>query len=243
MERRGVHDSVRKLYFSISKTFKWAVSNRIANRNPASDIDLGELLGKPQVKNYSTLLKDDEIRGLLLAIDGYQGEYTTKQALKLMSNTAVRTINIRYAEWGEIDFKTKQWNISASKMKTKTDLIVPLSQSAIKILKDMKEYTGNSKYIFPSTKSRTAPMSDNTLLGAIRRLGFTKEEFTPHGFRAMFSSITHEKSKFSHEAIETQLAHSVGTSVSRTYNRAMYLVERVALMQWWSDYLDEVKSK
>jgi len=240
MDKRGVHDSARKLYFSISKTFKWAVSHRIAKRNPANDIDLNELLGKKEVKNYATLLKDDEIKGLLLAIDGYQGEYTTKQALKMMGYTAVRTINIRHAEWYEIDFKTKQWSIPASKMKTKTDLIVPLSQSVLKILEDMREYTGNYKYIFPSIKSRTAPMSDNTLLGAIRRLGFTKEEFTPHGFRAMFSSITHEKSKFSHEAIETQLAHSVGSNVSRTYNRAMYLDERVELMQWWSDYLNEL---
>lgn len=241
MEKRGVNDSARKLYHSISKTFKWAVSNRFAKRNPANDIDLNELLGKQVVTNYATLTADDDIRGLLLAIDGYQGEYTTKQALKLMSYTAVRTINIRYAEWGEIDFKRKQWSIPASKMKTKNDLIVPLSPSAIKILEDMQEYTGVYKYVFPSIKSKTAPMSDNTLLGAIRRLGFTKEEFTPHGFRAMFSSIAHEKSPFKYEAIEIQLAHSVGNGVSKAYNRALYLDERVELMQWWSDYIDNLK--
>lgn len=242
MEKRGVHDSARKLYFSISKTFKWAVSNRMAKRNPASDIDLMELLGKHDVKNYATLLKDDDIRGLLAAIDGYKGEYSTKQALKMMSYTAVRTINIRHAEWSEIDFKTKQWNIPSSKMKTKSDLIVPLTQNAINILEDMRDLTGNNKYIFSSTKSKITPMSDNTLLGAIRRLGFTKEEFTPHGFRAMFSSIAHEKSKFSHEVIETQLAHSVGSKVSQSYNRALYLNERVELMQWWSGYLENLIS-
>lgn len=242
MEKRGVVESARKLFQAISKTYKWAVSNRYAKRNPANDIDLNELLGKKEVKSYSTFTDDENIRGLLLAIDGYQGEYTTKQALKLMSYTAVRTINIRHAEWSEIDFKSKQWNIPASKMKTKSDLIVPLTDSAIQMLKDTKELTGAYKYVFPSIKSKTAPMSDNTLLGAIRRLGFTKDEFTPHGFRSMFSTIAHEKSPFKYEAIEIQLAHSVGNSVSKAYNRAKYLDERVELMQWWSDYLDNLIS-
>jgi len=243
MEKRGVKESARKLFQAISKTYKWAVSNRYAQRNPANDIDLNELLGKQEVKSYATFTDDENIRGLLLAIDGYQGEYTTKQALKFMSYTAVRTINIRHAEWNEIDLKTKQWNIPASKMKTKNDLIVPLTDSAIKVLQDTKELTGAYKYIFPSIKSKTAPMSDNTLLGAIRRLGFTKEEFTPHGFRSMFSSIAHEKSPYKYEAIELQLAHSVGNSVSKAYNRAKYLNERRELMQWWSDYLDEVRGE
>lgn len=242
MEKRGVNDSARKLYFSISKTFKWAVSNRIAKRNPANDIDLNELLGKQKVTSYATLTADDDIRGLLASIDGYRGEYTTKQALKFMSYTAVRTINIRHAEWSEIDFKAKQWNIPASKMKTSTDLIVPLTPSATKILQEMQDLTGGGKYIFPSIRSGNRAMSDNTMLGAVRRLGFTKEEFTPHGFRAMFSSIAHEKSSFKHEVIETQLAHSIGNAVSKAYNRALYLDERVELMQWWSDYLDNLMS-
>jgi len=242
MEKRGVNDSARKLYFSISKTFKWAVSNRIAKRNPANDIDLNELLGKQKITSYATLTADDDIRGLLLAIDGYRGEYTTKQALKFMSYTAVRTINIRHAEWSEIDFKSKQWNIPAAKMKTSTDLIVPLTPSAINILQEMQDFTGGGKYIFPSIRSGNRAMSDNTMLGAIRRLGFTKEEFTPHGFRAMYSSIAHEKSSFKHEVIETQLAHSIGNAVSKAYNRALYLDERVELMQWWSDYLDNLMS-
>jgi integrase len=241
MEKRGVHDSARKLYHSIGKTFKWAVSNRYAKRNPANDIDIGELLGKQQVTNYATFTDDANIRGLLLAIDSYQGEYTTKQALKMISYTAVRTINIRYAEWCEIDFNLKQWNIPAHKMKTKNDLIIPLAPPVIKILEDMRDFSGDCKYIFRSVKSRTAPMSDNTLLGAIRRLGFTKEEFTPHGFRAMFSSIAHEKSPFKYEAIELHLAHSVGNGVSKAYNRAKYLDERRELMQWWADYLDGLR--
>lgn len=241
MEKRGVYNSIKKVYQSIGKTFKWAVSNRLAQRNPAQDIDINELLVKKEVKSYATLTSDADIKKLLTAIENYQGEYTTKQALKFMSYTAVRSINIREAEWSEIDFKTKQWNIPASKMKTNNDLIVPLTPSAIKVLEDIKEFTGGYKYIFPSVKHKDTPLSDNTLRVAIRRMGIGKDEFTPHGFRSMFSSIAHEKSNFKYEAIEIQLAHSVGNSVSQAYNRAKYLDERRELMQWWSDYLDEVK--
>jgi len=105
----------------------------------------------------------------------------------------------------------------------------------------MKLYTGDNKYIFHSPRGKSSPMSENTLLGAIRRLGYTKEEFVPHGFRAMFSTIAHEKSPFKHEVIETQLAHSVGNSVSQAYNRAKYLDDRTELMIWWSNYLDNLK--
>lgn len=238
--KRKVNNSGRKLYQSIGQVFKWAVTKRYAKQNPASNINLNDIFGKQDVKGYATLTADADIRGLLASIDGYRGEYTTKQALKFMSYTAVRTINVRHAEWCEIDFKTKQWNIPASKMKTSTDLIVPLTPNAIKILQEMQDFTGSGKYIFPSIRSGNRAMSDNTMLGAIRRLGFTKEEFTPHGFRAMFSSIAHEKSPFKYEAIEIQLAHSVGNSVAKAYNRALYLDERVELMQWWSDYLDDL---
>ncbi len=241
MTDRGAKESARKLFYAISKVFKWSVANYKADRNPTADFLLEEILGKKSKVHYPTITDDKGIRGLLLAIDSYQGEHTTKQALKLQAYTALRPFNIRHAEWSEIDFKAKQWNIPASKMKTKEDLIIPLTDTVIKILEDTKQYTSDGKYIFHSPKSKTSPMSDNTLLGAIRRLGYTKDEFVPHGFRAMFSTITHEKSNFKHEVIEIQLAHSVGNSVSKAYNRAKYLDERVELMQWWSNYLDEVK--
>ncbi len=241
MADRGVKESGRKLFYSISKTFKWAVANNKAERNPAGDILLEEVLGKQIQRHYPTLTDDKDIKGLQLAIDSYTGEYTTKQALKMLFHVFVRPFNIRHAEWNEIDFKSKQWNIPGSKMKTKEDLIVPLTLPVIELLEDMQQYTSDSKYIFHSSRSSTSPMSDNTLLGAIRRLGYTKDEFVPHGFRAMFSTIAHEKSDFKHEVIETQLAHSIGNSVSQAYNRAKYLDERVELMQWWSNYLDEVQ--
>ena len=243
MADRGVNDSARKLYYAISKTFKWAVANAKAKRNPAADLELEEILGKPSKKHYPTITDDQGIKALINNIKNYQGDISTRNALLLLAYTFVRPINIRLAKWKEINLNDKQWVIPAKKMKTKDEFIVPLSDGAIDILEEMQQYSGDGLYIFPSTKSKATPLSDGALLGAIRRMGYTTEEFTPHGFRAMFSTIAHEKSKFKYDVIETQLAHSIGNSVSQSYNRAKYLDDRVELMQWWSSYLFKLMQK
>ncbi len=240
MNERGVNDSARKLFYAINKTFKWAVANDKAERNPAADILLEEILGKKTKQHYPTITDDTGIKNLLTSIKEYQGEPSTKCALLMLAYTFVRPSNVRLALWSEIDLNAKQWVIPAKKMKTKDEFIVPLSDTLIKLLKDIQLFSGDSPYLFPSTKSKTTPLSDGALLGAIRRMGYTKEEFTPHGFRAMFSTIAHEKSPFKYDVIETQLAHSVGSSVSQAYNRAKYLDERVELMQWWNNYLESL---
>jgi len=241
MNDRGVNDSARKLFYAMSKTFKWAVANGKGERNPTSDIELSEILGKVSKQHYPTITDDKGIKALLSSIKEYQGETSTKYALLMLAYTFVRPINIRLALWSEINLKNKQWVVPAKKMKTKDEFIIPLSDTLIKLLREIQAYSGDSPYLFPSTKSKTTPLSDGALLGAIRRMGYTKEEFTPHGFRAMFSTIAHEKSPYKYDVIETQLAHSVGNSVSQAYNRAKYLDERIELIQWWSDYLDEVQ--
>jgi integrase len=243
MMERDVKDSARKVFYAINRTYKWAVSNLLAQRNPAADIDLKELIGERNENHYPTITDDDGVMLLLQAIEDDTGAFTTKQALRFMPYVFVRPTNIRHAEWGEFNFKTKQWVIPGHKMKTKQELIVPLTDSAIAILEETREMTAGSRYVFPSLRTRTEPMSDAALLNAVRRMGYSKEQFVPHGFRAMFSTIAHERSPFSHEAIETQLAHSVGSSVSKAYNRAKYLKERVQLMQWWSDHLDALKAR
>ena len=240
MNDRGVTESAKKLFYAMSKTFKWAVANAKAERNPCGDILLDEVLGKTKKKHYPTITDEAGIRNLLTSIKEYSGELSTKYALLFLAHTFVRPSNARLALWSEIDLKAKQWIIPAKKMKTKDEFIVPLSDTVMQLLDEVREYSGDSPYLFPSTKSKTTPLSDGALLGAIRRMGYTKEEFTPHGFRAMFSTIAHEKSPFRYDVIETQLAHSVGNSVSQAYNRAKYLDERVELMQWWSDYLEKV---
>jgi len=240
MMKRNIRTSAKQVYSAISKTFKYAVANGKAIRNPASDIDLKEIIGKSKETHYPTITDDRGIKNLLTSINEYKGELSTKYALLMLAHTFVRPTNARLALWQEIDLNAKQWVIPAKKMKTRDEFIVPLSSQLLELLQELQAYSGDSPYLFPSTKSKTTPLSDGALLGAIRRMGYTKEEFTPHGFRAMFSTIAHEKSKFKYDVIETQLAHSVGNSVSQAYNRAKYLDERVELMQWWSDYLDEV---
>ena len=241
MMERDIRTSAKQVYHAINKTFKYAVSNSKAKRNPAADIDITEIIGKSKDKHYPTITDDIGIKNLLKSINEYQGELSTKYALLMLAYTFVRPSNVRLALWSEIDLKNKQWIIPAKKMKTRDEFIVPLSNTLIDLLMEVQDYSSGSPYLFPSTKSKTTPLSDGALLGAIRRMGYTKEEFTPHGFRAMFSTIAHEKSPFKYDVIETQLAHSVGNSVSQAYNRAKYLEERGELMQWWSNYLDEVQ--
>jgi len=239
MVDKKIKNSAQKVYQSINKTFKYAVANGYTSRNPASDFDVKEIIGKITQNHYPIITDTKGIRKLLNSINNYGGEFSTKNALIFMAHTFVRPTNIRLALWDEIDLENRQWVIPAHKMKTNNEHIVPLSRQMLELLKEVKKYNGDSMYLFPSGKSLNTPLSDGTFLRAIRKMGYTKEDFTPHGFRGMFSTLANEKSDFPHEVIEIQLAHSVGSRVSQAYNRAQYLDQRVELMQWWSDYLDK----
>lgn len=241
VEQRGAIETAHRLFTQMSRVFKYAVSNQVAERNPCNDMDKNMILQSHKKKNYPTITDPKEIKALLSAIDDYTGDYTTKMALKLLPYVFVRPYNMRFAQWNEIDFEDRLWRIPADKMKTKKEHLVPLTDTTIDILKEMYTFSSDAKYIFHSLRSKTSPMSDATLVNALRRMGYSKDEIVPHGFRAMYSTITHEKSPYTHEVIEAQLAHSVGSNVSQAYNRAMYLDERKKLMQWWSDYLDGVR--
>jgi len=241
VQQRGAIESAHRLFTQISKVFKYAVSNQLCTRNPCADMDKNEVLKSFTRKNYPTITDPKQIGVLLNLIEEYSGDYTTRMALKIAPLVFLRPFNLRHAEWSEIDFEDCLWRIPAEKMKTKKEHIVPLSEQMLAIFQEMQTFSGDAKYIFHSLRSKFSPMSDATLNGALRRMGYSKDELVVHGFRAMFSTIAHEKSGFKHEVIETQLAHSVGNSVSQAYNRAMYLDERKELMQWWSDYLDGIK--
>ncbi len=172
------------------------------------------------------------------AIKEYQGHTSTRLALLMIANTFVRPHNIRHAKWSQINFDTAQWIIPAKEMKIRRELIVPLSTQVIEILKEAQTISNPNSYVFPSPKSKTTPLSDAALVGALRRLGYTKEQIVAHSFRGIFSTLAHEAAKYDHAVIETQLAHSVGSSVSQAYNRARYLKERTEMMQWYSDLLE-----
>jgi len=243
VEERGAIESAHRLFTQISTVFKYAVAHDIAERNVCADIDKNMILKSPVKNNFATITNPKKIGILLNVMDEYKGDYTTKMALKLAPHVFLRPYNLRHAEWSEIDLEKRLWKIEAKKMKTKNEFIIPLTQTVIDIFEEMHLYSHDSIYVFPSLRHKTRPMSENTMNGALRRLGYTKNEIVPHGFRAMFSTIAHEESGFDHQVIETQLAHSVGSSVSQAYNRAIYLDKRTELMEWWTNYLNDVKAK
>ena len=153
----------------------------------------------------------------------------------------MRPGELRHAEWGEIQLDLAEWRIPAAKMKMKRDHIVPLSIQAIERLEEVGHLTRSGHFVFPSTLTPGRPMSENTVNSALRRLGYTKEEMTGHGFRSMASTLLNENG-WSADAIERQLAHVEGNSVRAAYNYADYLDERRRMMQWWADYLGDLKA-
>ncbi len=154
----------------------------------------------------------------------------------------LRPGEVRKAEWSEINFESKEWRIPAHKMKMRDEHIIPLSKQAIAIFEEIKPLTGTGKYVFPSVRSNARPMSENTITAALRRLGYTGQEMTAHGFRAMASTRLNETHLFHPDAIERQLAHGERDQVRAAYHRAEYLLERVKMMQWWADYLGTLKA-
>lgn len=166
------------------------------------------------------------MRELLIAIDGYSGSYIVKLALQLSPLVFVLPGELRHMEWTEVDFDNALWSILAEKMKMREPHLVPLSKQAIKILEEVRKLTGASKYAFPSGRTYDRPMSNNAVLAALRRMGYTKDEMTTHGFRTMARTILYEVLQVRPDFIEAQLAHRVNDPLGRLYNRTIHLNER-----------------
>jgi len=177
-----------------------------------------------------------------MAIDGYTGHFVVKCALRIAPLVFVRPGELRHAEWAEINLDEATWNIPGEKMKMKEPHLVPLCCQAVEILKDLHPLTGSGRYVFPSARSFARPMSENAILAALRRMGYSKNEMTGHGFRAMARTILDEVLQVRPDFIEHQLAHAVRDPNGRAYNRTAHLVERKKMMQTWADYLDGLKA-
>lgn len=242
IQSRGTIETAHRLFSQMSNVFKYAVSHGFTERNPCNDMDKKHVLHQVETQHYATITDNEKIGKLLYDISRYTGAYTVRMALSFAPYVALRPYNIRYARWENIDFDEKVWRIPAKDMKTKQEHIVPLTNSSLKLLIEMQNFSGDGEYIFPSNRNPGEPLSETTLNKALTRMGYDSTTLVTHGFRAMFSTITNEQSGFRSEVIETQLAHKIGNEVSRAYNRARYLQERRELMQWWSDYLDEQKA-
>lgn len=240
IEERGKIDSAHRAKVLCNGVYSYAVATIRADRNIAKDLD-GALTVR-STKNMASITDTKEVGGLLRAIDSYTGEFVTKCALRLSPYVFLRPGELRQAEWSEIDFERKIWKIEADKMKMNRPHLIPLSRQAIAILKEVQPLTGRWKYVFPSVRGKDRPMSNNTVLSALRRMGYTKDEMTAHGFRSMASTLLHEKG-WNSAIIEMQLAHAERNKVKAAYNHAEYLDDRIKMMQEWADYLDELRNK
>ena len=196
---------------------------------------------KRQVKHHSSIIEPKAIGELLRAIKGYQGTLVTKCALQLAPLFFVRPGELRKAEWSEFNFETLEWRIPAERMKMEELHIVPLSEQAVAVLHELQPLTGNGRYVFPGARTNGRPMSENTVNAGLRRLGYTNDQMTGHGFRSMASTLLNEQG-WHRDAIERQLAHAERNAVRAAYNYAEHLPERRRMMQAWADYLDKLES-
>ncbi|MGH8580654.1 MAG: tyrosine-type recombinase/integrase [Gammaproteobacteria bacterium] len=239
VEARGALDTAHREHQYCSQIFRYAIATGRAERDPAAD--LRGALPPARGQHYATITKPEEIGALLRAIDGYQGQFTTACALRLAPLVFVRPGELRKAEWREFDMDNATWKLPAEKMKLKRPHIVPLSQQALAIIRELHPLTRGGRYLFPAIRTGTRPMSENTVNAALRRLGYTKEELTGHSFRSMASTLLHEQG-FPPDWIERQLAHAERNQVRASYNHAEYMIERRKMMQHWADFLDGLRA-
>ena len=240
IENRGALELAHRVRHYCSMILRYGVATGRAERDCAADLK-GALPSWKQ-KHHPAITDPRQAGALLRAIDEYQGYYVTKCALRLAPLVFVRPGELRHAEWSEIDLDRAEWNIPGAKMKTKEPHLVPLSRQAVDILRELHALTGHGRYVFPSARGNGRPMSDNTVLMALRNMGYAKDQMTGHGFRAMARTILDEVLGVRVDLIEHQLAHAVRDPNGRAYNRTAHLPERRKMMQQWADYLDGLKN-
>lgn len=238
IEAKGHTDTAHRVLQNCAQIFRYAVACGYLESDPTRD--LRGALSVPVVTHQASLTDPKAVAGLLRAIWEYQGSGVTACALRLAAMTFVRPGELRRAEWNEIDLDAAEWRIPAEKMKMRQKHIVPLSRQAIAEISRLQPLTGKGAFLFPSERTAARPMSENTVNAALRRLGFSKEEMTGHGFRSIASTLLNEQG-WNRDAIERQLAHAERNSVRASYNFAEFLPERRKMMQAWSDYLDSLR--
>jgi integrase len=241
VESRGAIETAHRIKTVCGQVFRYAVATGRADSDPTAA--LKGALPSVKVKHRAAITEPNKFADLLRAIDGYEGSFVVKCALQIQALTFVRPGELRHAEWSEIDLDAAQWNIPAEKMKLRLPHIVPLSNQAVYILKELEPLTGKGRYVFPNGRGLARPLSDNGVLAALRTMGFTKEQMTGHGFRAAARTILDEVLGQRVDLIEHQLAHAVKDPNGRAYNRTAHLPARREMMQLWADYLDGLKSR
>jgi integrase len=233
VEKSGALDLAQRLLQVCGQIFMYAIATGHAERNPVPDLR-GAL--KTPVRKHRAYLNAADLPVYLQKLAVYDGGLQTQLALKLLLLTFVRTIELRGAQWKEIDFDKAEWRIPAERMKMREQHIVPLSRQAVTLLRELQGFTGNWPLLFPNRTKPDTFISENTMLYALYRMGYHSRA-TAHGFRSTASTILNENG-FMPDVIERQLAHGERNKVRAAYNHAQYLTERRKMMQWWADYLD-----
>ncbi len=236
IQERGARDIAKRALETTGQVFRYAIAHGYARRNPASEIKPSDILKSTRKVNYARV-DAKELPELLKAIELYKGTPVTRLAMKLLSLTFVRTSELIGAKWAEFDLDRARWDIPSERMKMRTPHIVPLASQAVEVLEMLRTLTGESQWLFPGDRSAEKPMSNNTILKALERMGY-KGRMTGHGFRGLASTILHERG-YAHEHIELQLAHAPRNAVSAAYNHALYLEPRAKMMQEWADFLEQ----
>ena len=240
IEGRGLYETARRLRSTCGMVFRYAIATGRAERDPS--MDLRGALTTPPVNHRATIVDPAGIGALLRGIDGFDGQPTTRAALRLAPYVFVRPGELRHAEWEEFDFDAAAWSIPAEKMKMRRPHRVPLARQSLAILRQLQEVTGNGRWLFPSVRTSARPISENTLNAALRRLGYGANEMCTHGFRSTAATRLNEMGRWNSDAIERQLAHQEADAVRRAYTHAAeYWPERVLMMQAWADYLDGLR--
>jgi integrase len=238
IEQRGARDIAKRALETTGQVFRYAIAHGYSRRNPASEIRPSDILKSMRKVNYARV-DARELPVLLRTMEVYQGTHVTRLALKLMALTFVRTSELIRAKWAEFDFDAARWNIPAERMKMRTPHIVPLAKQTLEVLDTLRTLTGESEWLFPGDRNAKKPMSNNTILKALERMGY-KGRMTGHGFRGLASTILHEQG-YNHDHIELQLAHAPRNAVSAAYNHALYLEPRANMMQDWADFLERTQ--
>jgi integrase len=236
MERRGALAALRKVRMWTSQVFRYAIATGRADADPAAP--LRGTFKAHKGRNFAALTKPEQFGELIAKIKAYDGSLVTRCALMLMAYTFVRTGELRRAEWSEFDFQGGTWRVPAQRMKMGEEHIVPLSRQTLAVLAELKPLTGHSRLVFPNERKPTTPMSENTLLFALYRMGYHSRA-TGHGFRSSASTMLNELG-FDADVIERQLAHQERNKVRAAYHRAEYLPERRVMMQRWADYVEDL---
>jgi len=239
LERRGKHETAHRSKQRVGQVLRYAIATGRAQRDPTAD--LRGALAPINVTNRAAVTDPREVAQLLRALDGYKGHPIVEAALKLAPLVFVRPGELRAAEWAEINLEAGEWRIAAHRTKMRRPHLVPLAKQAAAILREVEPLTGRGRYVFPSPRTSQRPLSDNAITAALRRIGYTGEQMSWHGFRAMASTLLNELG-FPPDIIELQLAHQERDEVRAAYNRAQRLDERRKMMHAWADYLDSLRA-